>query len=312
MGSVPGSSTGSVPGTTWGTMPPTSAPTVTTAGRASTTTTAPSSSRDLAVSTTTVPLVDSSRPTVSHGRQIAATRTLTTTVVYPTGGGPFPLIVFAHGYQLGPSNYRQIMQAIAAGGYVVAAPSFPLADAAVAGGNLDRGDIPNQSGDLSFVISQLLGTAGSAAPLAGKIDGSAIGAVGHSDGADTVLDLGYYPGRMDERVKAIAALSPDAMTGSGGSVGSAPLLITHGDHDSIVPYSNATTVFKQVHAHRFLVTLIGADHLPPVQGAPPWAPVLDRVVLDLLDHAVAGRTADDAALITDAAVAGVSSLQQAG
>ena len=73
-----------------------------------------------------------SRPTISHGHQIAATRTLTTTVTYPSSGGPFPLIVFAHGYQLGPANYGQIMRAIAAGGYVVAAPSFPLADAAVA------------------------------------------------------------------------------------------------------------------------------------------------------------------------------------
>ena len=54
-----------------------------------------------------------------------------------------------------------------------------------------RGDIPNQSGDLSFVINQLTGRR-DRGPLAGKID-ARIGAVGHSDGADTVLDLGYHP-----------------------------------------------------------------------------------------------------------------------
>ena len=129
---------------------------------------------------------------------------------------------------------------------------------------------------------------------------------------DTVLDLGYYPGRMDARVKAVAALSPDAMTGPGGSVGSAPLLISHGDRDAIVPFSNATTVFNQVHTHRFLLTLIGGDHLPPVQGAAPWAAVLDEAILDLLDHDVAGATAGDQALVAGANVPGVASLQQAG
>ncbi len=268
--------------------------------------------RDLAVSSTTVDLVDASRPTVSRGRTVASTRTLTTTVTYPTAGGPYPLIVFAHGYQLGPANYHQIINAIAAGGYVVAAPSFPLADAAVAGSNLDRGDIPNQSGDLSFVITQLGGSAGSSGVLAGKIDASRVGAVGHSDGADTVLDLGYYPGRSDARVRAIAALSPDAMTGPGGSVGSAPLLLSHGDHDSIVPYGNATSVFAQVHVPRIFLTLIGGDHLPPAQGAAPWAPVLDRAILDLLDHDVAGTGGSDDELVARATVPGVVSVTRAG
>jgi dienelactone hydrolase len=270
--------------------------------------------RDLPVAATTVNLVDLSRPVVSHGRRIADRRALTTTVHYPVSGGPFPLVVFAHGYQLGPSSYDRIATAIASAGYVVAAPSFPLADAAVAGPNLDRGDIPNQSGDLSFVITQLASGSGAAAAagLAGRIDGQRIGAVGHSDGADTVLDLGYHPARRDGRVRAVAALSPDALTPPGGSVGDAPVLITHGDHDRIVPYSNSTTVFGQVSAHRFLLTLIGADHLPPVTGAEPWTPVLDRVVFDLLDHYVAGRTADDGALAADSSAPGVASLRQAG
>jgi predicted dienelactone hydrolase len=213
--------------------------------------------------------------------------------------------VFAHGYQLGPSSYQHLIGVIASAGYVVAAPAFPLADASVAGADLDRGDIPNQSGDLRFVIDQLL-----AGPLAGSIDGSRIGAVGHSDGADTVLDLGYEPQRLDRRVRAVAALSPDAMTTS--AAGGAPLLITHGDHDTIVPYRNAATVFSQVPVHRFLMTLVGADHLPPVQGAQPWARVLEAAVLDLLDARVAGRTTGDGSLTADASVAGVATIQGAG
>jgi dienelactone hydrolase len=268
--------------------------------------------RDLPVATINLNLADPTRPVMSHGRRIADRRALTTIVHYPVSGGPFPLIVFAHGYQLGPSSYDRIATAIASAGYVVAAPSFPLADAEVAGPNLDRGDIPNQSGDLSFVITQLVNGSGAAAGLVASIDGRRIGAVGHSDGADTVLDLGYHPAHRDGRVLAVAALSPDAMTPPGGSVGNAPLLITHGDRDRIVAYSNSATVFGQVSAHRFLMTLIGADHLPPVTGAEPWTPVLDRVVFDLLDRYVAGRTPDDTALIADGAAPGVASLRRAG
>ncbi len=333
-GSAPGtvaptvSSTAIVPATTTASTATTRRPTTTAVAAPTTAAPATSSSpapqqappapvaaapeRNRAVASTTVDLVDSSRPTISKGRTIASTRTLTTTVTYPVGGGPYPLIVFAHGFQLGPSNYHQIMNAIAAGGYVVAAPSFPLADASVAGANLDRGDIPNQSGDLSFVITQLSGAAGASGELAGKIDASRVGAVGHSDGADTVLDLGYYPGRNDPRVRAIAALSPDAMTGPGGSVGSAPLLLSHGDHDSIVPYANAKTVFAQVHAPRVFLTLINGDHLPPAQGAAPWAPVLDGAILDLLDQDVAGIGGSVADLVAHASVHGVVSVTQAG
>ena len=91
--------------------------------------------------------------------------------------------------RLGPPAYAHIVDTIAAAGYVVVAPSFTLADAAVAGPNIDRGDIPNQSGDLRFVADHL------PAGVRARVDASRIGAVGHSDGADTVLDLGYHRNR---------------------------------------------------------------------------------------------------------------------
>jgi predicted dienelactone hydrolase len=261
--------------------------------------------RGLATVTSSATYVDRTRPTVSRGRTIAATRTLTATIVRPTAAGSYPLVVFAHGYQLGPGSYQHLIGVLASAGYVVAAPSFPLADASVAGGNLDRGDIPNQSADLSFVIDQVL-----SGPLAASVDASHMGAVGHSDGADTVLDLGYHPQRRDPRVSAIAALSPDAMTSA--TTGGPPLLIVHGNRDGIVPFDNATTVFGQVPAHRFLVTLLGGDHLPPVQGVAPWAAVVERTVVDLLDLRVAGRTTGEDDLIADASVPGVASIEGAG
>ncbi len=267
-----------------------------------------------AVAKTTLALSDGSRPTVSRGTTISGSRSLPTTVYYPSdGAGPFPLVVFAHGFQIGPGPYASFCQALAAAGYVVAAPSFPLTDANAAGASLDRGDLPNQAADVAFVITSTAAAGNGSGPLHGLVDAGRVGIVGHSDGADTALDTGYYPGRTDARIKAVAALSPDAMTGPGGTVGAGvPLLLQHGDRDSIVPYSNSKTVWGQVKAHRFFLTLTGADHLPPVQGAAPWGPVLRTVTIDFLDHYVAGRAADDRAILGDGAAPGVSTIVAAG
>jgi predicted dienelactone hydrolase len=266
----------------------------------------PTAARGLPVATTTVRLVDRSRPTVSHGRQLAATRTLTTTVVAPTTGGPYPLVLFAHGYQLGPAAYAHLIGVVAAAGYVVAAPSFPLADAAVGGAAIDRGDIPNQSGDLRFVADQLTGD------VAGRIDGARVGALGHSDGADTVLDLGYHRDRRDDRVRAVVALAADAVPLPGATGAGPPLLLAHGSADRVTPPGESTALFARVPVPRWLVTLVGADHLPPVQGAAPWAAPLERAILAVLDRQVAGRALPPGADLDAVAVPGVAELRAAG
>lgn len=269
----------------------------------------------LPIGTVELALVDPSRPTVSRGVTISASRSLPTVVAYPTGGdGPRPLLVFAHGYRLGPPGYSRLMATLAAAGYVVAAPSFPLADEARAGSNVDRGDLPNQPGDLSFVIDQVLGAASEpSSPLAGRVDASRIGAVGHSDGADTVLDLGYTAGRSDPRVRAVVALSPDAVVAVGTGVGGAtPLLVAHGDADDVVPISESRSVFANVSARRYLLTLLGAGHLPPVAEQTSWTPVLDQTIAAFLDRYVAGLPTDDAAITGPASTSTVARIESAG
>lgn len=266
------------------------------------------------VGRTDLSLQDPSRATVSRGTTVASSRSLPTTVFYPSdAAGPFPVVVFAHGFQIGPAPYAHLCETLAAAGYVVAAPSFPLTDGTVAGSRLDRGDLPNQAADVAFVITNVVAAGGGPGPLSGRVDGTKVGVVGHSDGADTALDVGYYPGRTDPRVRAVVALAPDAMTGPGGSVGAGtPLLLEHGDRDSIVPFSNSRTVFGQVRSHRLFLVLNGADHLPPVQGAAPWAPVLEDVAVAFLDRYVAGRTTTDDAIVERGRHPGVATIESAG
>jgi dienelactone hydrolase len=253
-----------------------------------------------------LPLVDRTRPTVSHGRLVAPARALTTEVWYPKGlPGPRPLVVFAHGFQVGLDPYRRACNAWAERGFVVAAPMFPLSDEAVAGANLDEADIANEPADVRFVITQVLAdTQSSGTQLSGLIDPARIAVVGHSDGAETALLVGYGSNERDPRVDAVvadAANPLDVQPPTAKVRGSAPLLIVLGDQDRSVPIQNGLRLTDQVRVPGWLLVLHGADHLSPIAGPSPWTPVLDRTTGDFLTGVLAGATGLGATLQTDVA-----------
>ncbi len=236
-----------------------------------------------------LPIVDAGRPVVSDGSTLAQERSLPTYVWAPVGPGPFPLVIFVHGYDEGPLVYQRFCSNLASSGYVVAAPSFPLEDPA-SGLGLDRRDLGNEAVDVTFVISALQRD-----PVGKKLEVARIAVVGHSDGADVALMTGYQQGSVDPTVRAIVADAPDAMAGVVVR-GIAPLLLVQGTADSVVPYADSRIVFGQVKAPKYYLSLIGADHLAPIAGGTPWTPVLDNAVADFLDATVAGRGPGVAAL----------------
>ena len=114
--------------------------------------------------------VDTTRPTPTHnGVPGAPSRTLQTIVLYPTRDGSsevpvpdatparrrFPLVVVVHGASTGPVANVPIFTQLAAAGYVVAMPKFPLTGEGTPGGP-DPADYVNEPADISFVITQLL------------------------------------------------------------------------------------------------------------------------------------------------------------
>ena len=241
------------------------------------------------VSTMTLSLVDTTRPTVSKGHLLSASRRLTTLVWSPEAPGRWPLVVFAHGFSVGPTPYEHLCRAWAAAGYVVAAPRFPLTDESVAGAALDVGDLANQPAEVGFVVRALTAPT---APVAPKIDAGRVAVAGHSDGAETAL--------------AAAAAAPSfraVIAMSGGPVGSGrnpALLAIQGDADPINPPADGYAVFQQASAPRFLLRLLGGGHLPPFDGTTAYQPVVERVTVDFLDRFVAGSGSSSAALLGDA------------
>jgi dienelactone hydrolase len=211
--------------------------------------------------------VDTSRPTPPwDGMPARPSRTLVTSVWYPAksgsatkaGQGPYPLIVFAHGLGGSPQDYRTLLTAWAAAGYVVTAPLFPLSSSETPGGP-DGGDIGSQPGDMSFVVGQMLkGSSSPNGPLSGLIEPDAIGAAGHSNGAITTLGLVANTCCRDTRVKAavvMAGTTEGLGRGQYDLAEAPPLLVVSDLHDGLVPYGDAVAVFNQARGPKALLAL---------------------------------------------------------
>jgi fermentation-respiration switch protein FrsA (DUF1100 family) len=271
-------------------------------------------------------LVDRSRAIRRKGGR-PEPRTLVTYVRYPALGapgatdvpdampassdGPFPLIVFGHGFAVTPRLYARLLQSWARAGYVVAAPVFPLASAGAPGGP-DEADVINQPSDMSFVISSMLALSlPGAGPLANLIDPSQVAVAGHSDGAETALAVAYSHRFRDRRVGAAVILSGAEMGGVGGysfTNGSPPLLAAQGTADPFNDPKYTLAYFKRARRPKFLLRLIGAGHLPPYSYQQPQLGIVERVTIAFLNRYLKRPPGSLRQLISLGAVAGTSSL----
>jgi pimeloyl-ACP methyl ester carboxylesterase len=241
-----------------------------------------------AVAVHTFRFVDETRtiPVPGGGR---IRRPVTTIVRYPTTGGPYPLVVFGHGFALGPAIYAQLLAAWARAGFVVAAPVFPRANPEAPGGPTEA-DLPNQPADMSLVITRLLAL--SARPgslLADRIDPGRVAVAGHSDGAVTALATAYDARFRDARVGAAVILAGARMTGMGAfPTHGPPLLAMQGTADPINDAANTLAYYRRAHRPKFLVLLTGASHRPPFTTEEPQLEIVERVTIAFLDHYLKG------------------------
>jgi predicted dienelactone hydrolase len=227
----------------------------------------------------TFTFVDDSRPTPPNGRYAGdpTGRTLVVDVWYPAAvgpggpgrdaplasGGPFPLVLHSHGFQDNRQGESYLAEHLAGHGYVVASPDFPLSVGGAPGGaTID--DVPEQPGDVRFVLDQLLAeSADPKGPLGRAIDPARIAASGLSLGGLTALLVTYHARLHDPRIRGALAMAPPScfLTPAFFDAVQAPLLLLAGDSDLIVPpAANAERAFIYSHHPSELILFSRGSH----------------------------------------------------
>jgi dienelactone hydrolase len=240
--------------------------------------------------------VDTSRATMAHGDYAGSDeRRLAGTVWYPgdSAGGPWPLVVYSHGFSSTRKGGVYLAEQLASLGYVVVAVDYPLTHFSAPDRPYVR-DVVNQPADISFLIDTLVARSAAADdPLYGMVDADRIGVTGISLGGMTSTLVAYHPDMADLRIGAALSIAgPTAQfAGAFFTHRELPFLMLAGDIDALVPYrSNAAPVLEKVPGSQ-LVTVRNASH---TGFAGPAAPLRYMSNPDALGCSVVeGNIADD-------------------
>jgi len=135
---------------------------------------------------------------------------------------------------------------------------------------------------------------------------------GQSDGGETALAVAYDRLFIDRRVRAAVILSGAEIPGVGGfdfPAPSPPLLASQGTADTINRPFFTYQFFNLAPRPKFLLTLLGASHLPPYTTQQPQLSIVERVSIDFLNRYL--KQAPNALQAMSAAgnVRGVAALQ---
>lgn len=226
-------------------------------------------------------LEDTTRPTAANKSYPGApSRTLKTTVWYPAearplegirpgaaplvkAAGPFPLVIYSHGFMSFREEGTYMAEHLASHGYVVMGANFPLTNYFAPGGPM-LADVAQQPQDVSFLISTALSwNQQPDHPLAGAVDAERIASVGLSLGGLTSTLVGFHPTLRDPRVKAIVSMAGPAsiFTSAFFEHSDVPFMMIGGTLDVIVPYASHAQPIQTLAPQATLVSLVGGTHV---------------------------------------------------
>ncbi|MDH2903872.1 MAG: hypothetical protein PXZ08_07980 [Actinomycetota bacterium] len=201
--------------------------------------------------------------------------------------GGYPVIIFAHGYDVTPDTYAALLDSWVRAGFVVVAPYFPdeKASAVTAQHGADtEGDLANEPGDIVYVTSQVVVASARLRPgcpvLHGLIRPTEIALAGHSDGGDAVAMLAYGHGADPQgvaytslnatvRYQAVLILAGAEVPNQryAAEKGHPSLLLIQSEADTCNPIRQGAQLYRDVRQpNKWFFELMTAHHLPPFDG----------------------------------------------
>ena len=272
--------------------------------------TSAATSRPFHVTRRDITLEDTSRPTnAAPDRNLPEkpTRTLPVMLLTPDGPGPFPLVEFSHGVTGTGPAYEGYLEPLAAAGYVVAAPTFPLSS----GPDGEIGDYVNQPGDVYFVIDSVIKMSSDAAdPLHGRVDANHIAIAGHSLGAMTTYGAAYNSCCTQPRVAAAIVLSgveAPFPNGDYTAKPTIPLMLAHGAKDTTIIVSSGDALYDKSSGPTSYVRFADATHNSIFVGES--GKLLVQATIAWLDKWLRNDTTGFAALPGAVTASGLATLQ---
>lgn len=260
--------------------------------------------------------VDASRDTRPNGSFAGAPQRALATRLWlaPTAlarpacdGERCALVVLAHGFGGSTARFDAIARRLAAAGYVVAAPAFPLTNENAPGGHFTAfGDVVSQPADVSFVIDEVLALdADPSSLLHERVDERRIAVLGHSLGGATAVAATRSDCCRDERIGAVVLLAPASFIVAGtfgGAVANAgpPTLTIVGTGDPLVTPASVASFVTAIEPPKVYVELQGGNHVFIIEATDDYLdPLLERtaaMTVAFLDRSFAGvDTVDDVA-----------------
>ncbi len=213
-----------------------------------------------------IALVDRSRPTDPNGDfEGRPERELEGYLWVPQqrDAGPFPLIVYSHGFMSSVREPGYLVDFLVPKGYVVVAVNYPLTHGRAPGG-ANFNDVVNQPGDISFIIDALLArNADEDDVLYGLLDPARIAAAGLSLGGLTTKLVAYHRDLRDPRIAAAVSLAGPSsfLEPAFFQTTDIPFMMIAGSDDAMVPYeANAAPIPGKVD-NSLLVNLVDGSHV---------------------------------------------------
>lgn len=183
----------------------------------------------------------------------------------PADGGPFPVVLFSHGYAGFPEQSADLVTHLASWGFVVVAPDHVERSLSGLLGTAAKG-VPKRTDPevLTDALDTALAQADDASsPLHDLLDPDRVAVAGHSAGAGAA----YLTASSDPRIKAFISYSvgtgqPD----ESGSVPERPVpdvpgMVMLGTADGIIPAADSRAVYEGMAAPKHLVEIGDAGHL---------------------------------------------------